>query len=1246
MQATNKLSYDETCNQIYLIITSNISRKSGIVEIDGKSIESKINSKLNLENQMLFVMTQRGENTKRIFDAEIFINKVKSIWFFHFTLIEDFSKKKNVKKGMLHLILQNSNINPDLIFPEKKILSYEHGDSNDMEESGIVNYPQSVFNSSYLKYIHPYNNYYKTNIFDFMIIKRFGDTEFSYKSSIYGNAYGRDSLLKHFTLKNLIGFKNGFEIFCSEQFQIRGCFIKKNMFEEFDWKFKPELQQLILEYIGKGYPINVHEIELFMDNSIDMWNVVETNRINRISYVSMHDRGDNWNWSKVFATKVEETLIPSVTGFIKPNRVGFVDESDHITTVSDISDYQNLKTDSLLNILDNSRITAIKGRTIFIKTRSNMMACIKIKKTKEEISTLEKEIQMIVKITQDPKLSKIFPYLATTKLWKNIDGKKDLVHLDSVYKMDSTKKSLRESIKERLKEEIVKSGEEYDVDFENVVYITYTINTRSCEGDPLDFTVYLEEMSLDTYDWETISRSYLNIAEQMGQLYAAGYVHSSLINLFHSIGRQYIVTAPIIGIQLGRSGIGRLDKIFQTAKFSNMRLLGIADFAEIMSLKEFGIKFYEEASETDGLYNSRSNKSYFNNLEAVTQQFFCWMINLIYNEFITNRNENWDITNKKRFSRLFYDSFIVYLSKAYGYSKMKMVGFVSELGYTFKTFEKITEEIDTFCSYKYVKFLMRNDTVETLSKSTNVSSSLIHDCVFENAIKSLFNQKNNVNFNLFEEYSQYWNPTQAPKDPIKAKHHKATKIMNRFPRGWTTIVIYDEKYCYHEHLGFTFCFDSINSDEEFYRYYFDLFRQKRDEWFSSSETTVKFISEMSNNFIENSDAYFRFHNPIFPKKEKWRIKIDELKQKVTEAMILWTDEFIKKIKSNDRFHYKNSIFTIDDPTIFEKPIIFEFAFELFKMYIGNQILKDDVFEGYNTSPFSKGNISLDQNSCCTLGRNRSNFNKTKMIRILGTDQFKVFKGEYKSFSVIFLDKRKLSEEEIQDIKYRLYQQMDCGAVNGSFPLQLTIDALIGVSMRLEYTNSILSRERISTASRKDWWNICAIKRFNSILSFLLSENYEIVYDYNSDSKGNDDILVSANLELIKILGTISNPSSAHFTIILESIVPIFKKWHCIHYIAMSKRHGCISYALLNKIIKFIAKNGKKHLIDTCEYRENIQCLIDFICESIIEKMEIIEKSHGYRYEESRKKTTQFENNLDSIFHKSAHPIEPELLMFK
>lgn len=495
-----------------------------------------------------------------------------------------------------------------------------------------------------------------------------------------------------------------------------------------------------------------------------------------------------------------------------------------------------------LHDIPENKIICI-GRTIFV-VEDNYLLAIKLKKEKENIKEIDKEKKIINWMSTNKSISNIFTYLRGD----DING----VQTELANNMPKY-------INVMLKQQIINSGKAYDLDTTNneYKYITYYIhridldlsnfigyinelykicysqkkfteeecvqNVTKLLGkkietklDPIEFTRYLEDYNIDQDTYESFSKkSMLNLI-QAAKLINNGFVHSSLINMFHNVldDRRFITTASILDLQDNRRGIGRLSNILQASKFSNFRLIGIADFAEISTLDDFKkslIKTLRSTNLNNHLDYSMNPDKYVE-LEALGSQFFSWVVILLRNFILNASFQDIDIV---MFKKIIYDGIIIYISTYLNRSDDFAKSLFKELGLEAKL-EFGINQIIYFMSKQFpldVRHLEKNILVEKLIKSkifgkqtivtmpNTLSPSELEeyqknnlDQVSEKELIKFFMR--NTKLNKDDYYSRLVYDAQKEKtiNIIKEKGRLGAIIHNMAknqPRGWCTIVFVD-----------------------------------------------------------------------------------------------------------------------------------------------------------------------------------------------------------------------------------------------------------------------------------------------------------------------------------------------------------------------------------------------------------------------------------------------------------------------
>lgn len=496
----------------------------------------------------------------------------------------------------------------------------------------------------------------------------------------------------------------------------------------------------------------------------------------RTRYISFKDAGDNFSMLQQRKLIVDRLLKPKIV----PEReeedeVGYSFSSIYSPPVSP----EDADGSTYLSEVDPVSCYC-KGRTIFQELSDSTLLCVKLAKEWEKFSELRHEVEMIAKLSAE--MDDIFPYLKGTTA--------------TLHAEDAS--SMKPEIKAMLDEQIVNSGYGYKimktVD-EKYVYIVYTVQKPEGYGGKVtDFTVYLEEMSRKDYSADQIEEAYLRCLCQAAELYNRGYVHSSLINMFHSKERRFITTTNVVGMHTGRYGLGRMDRIFMTGKFSNFRLMGIVDFAEIMELSKFGTKIERELSGYASSYNESLNKEFYNNLEAIMCQFFSWVVNIIRNEFIANKNPDYTIDDKPRFTSFIREGFAQYMMVCFDMSRDDVETQIIRLGYTDDVFDQMVKEIDVFCSRQYVDMMVGKALMDVYPAGTTVAHHIMSDDKVTKFLKK-FSVKSLAKI---DEFGYGMGTGETMNSPLN-------QLMSMKVRGWRVAVFTDgEKAVRHTHIGWAY----------------------------------------------------------------------------------------------------------------------------------------------------------------------------------------------------------------------------------------------------------------------------------------------------------------------------------------------------------------------------------------------------------------------------------------------------------
>jgi len=451
------------------------------------------------------------------------------------------------------------------------------------------------------------------------------------------------------------------------------------------------------------------------------------------------------------------------------------------------------------------------GRTIFIKISDKKLMGIKIKKASEEIQELFQEKRVISWLSKDPQ----FSYLKTDD--------KDVVYQES-------SQNINHKILELLKEQIKNSNNGYTFDFlidstKSVLFITYYIEETELKlkemesvdtlfarynyseiskdlRDPIKFTKYIENCtdicgcSIDKFYTASIINMF-----QAGHLIKKGLVHTSLINMFHNTGddRIYLTTASMLNLQPNREGIGRLDVIMDAAKFSNFRLLGIADFAEIKPLKEFYKKIITTSSRTNpnNMLSTTVSLERMTELEALNNQFLSWIIVLLRKYFITDVkdgdyfNNRLDKNSKEIIVNKIKDVLIVYLSSYLNLKVSKTEQFLKSIGIDQELFKITVNQFAYFMTY---------DFVEDFQKPN-----------LENILKD----KKIVNRNTKITKPKLVDLSTVIKNKENTNPYKLTEMLENInPRGWVSLIVtHESKIMDVKYLGWFYWVSHSNRDE-------------------------------------------------------------------------------------------------------------------------------------------------------------------------------------------------------------------------------------------------------------------------------------------------------------------------------------------------------------------------------------------------------------------------------------------------
>jgi hypothetical protein len=595
------------------------------------------------------------------------------------------------------------------------------------------------------------------------------------------------------------------------------------------------LENEIRKVVSSVKPLYLQGLFEFPDVNRDIYSQIVNPTI---KYISFEDAGDNMSTNE-FVTLLLELVdvhpYPDVKS--KYMTVPFPTPIDVV--------YGNEET--LGNIHDSAHYNTICiGRTIFNRIKvgnEDALIAYKIKKEKEDVVDLYQENRIISWLHKT--MPNQFKYLIA----------KDP---DVIYKMKTS--TLAAHLVGDLEQQIKNSGNGYQLCTEGGEYKYIIYYIRALVGNFMDifrkgmgegqlyksyfaqqkntglsitdtnctnkdilqainipreaFTKYLESC----FEEEGCTRaefarvSIMNMT-QAGFLVRKGLVHSSLVNMFHNSDddRLFITMASILSLQSGREGTGRLSQIFQAAKFSNFRLIGIADFAEIIPLSDFENKIKKELDKMDTLgvkihlLKTVANVENYVILESLMNQMLSWFIVLIHKIFITdahggnyyNNEVNADTT--EYMTCLIHEIFSVYI--------------MSYLNVDRKVVNKI------FASAKF-----NNDTVRFIVNQAKyfLSMQYVNDIVSKRMPSNIYPSHIEVELPSIEtKYIEYADELGDVDYPVVTKYKwggetvEVAKYAEHYvPRGWIQIILtFNDKYIAHKDIGWFYYVSNANNSD-------------------------------------------------------------------------------------------------------------------------------------------------------------------------------------------------------------------------------------------------------------------------------------------------------------------------------------------------------------------------------------------------------------------------------------------------
>lgn len=376
-------------------------------------------------------------------------------------------------------------------------------------------------------------------------------------------------------------------------------------------------------------------------------------------------------------------------------------------TTENLSHYQLIKKiDPSLADSDVRNISLYLCSMRSKKDKLVYLEAYKLKKQTESINTLLYEIDVMNWISN--KLSHVFPYIMETPV--------KLIHIP-------LNDSPTNEIIDKLSRAMQLGKYSLDDKYVGVNYIVIPDYVNNCEP-PSDYLKYLEDCLLGSC--REFTEYSIKGLKQSAELINHNLVHSSLVSLFHNLehARMYLATADFLNLQMHRFGMGRMNAILESAKYSNMRYIGLADFAEIMPKKKFTDLVQNEINKTNPItnyYKLSLHPHRLSELEMLSNQFLSWFVIVakhIYrtimaaDEKLIHRRE---IYYEKSIQRVeahvqtvLYLGMVHFLMTYLNKSQEDIIQFIKDCQIIDSDFNKISKQLSYFLSYKYVDDFSKN----------------------------------------------------------------------------------------------------------------------------------------------------------------------------------------------------------------------------------------------------------------------------------------------------------------------------------------------------------------------------------------------------------------------------------------------------------------------------------------------------------------------------------------------------------